>query len=449
MDSLKISTITLSTQLPNCKLNIINIGKYLNINDKVVGIKYNFANLNVIKGKYSTTIHRKSKLKSYTSNKILFYNQVTLIIKRKCNECNESNKSNECKENNKEKERENLVNVKIFGNGSLHMTGCKSTNDGYEITKEIYELLMSLNNKKDTILLIKDENGVIVDSYNMVYSYDTFQIIGHKIHSNLYVIHKKEYEIDVHTGMFCSKKIETQRRKFILNFSGNIIGYSKIELLKNKSKFYKNNNNVFVDHYNNLIYYNNETIIGKIIYNINTQEITNINSLPDIFEHDYSCCPFLKEQSESDYNKQITEQNINMDINCINVYFNLNFKINRQKIYNKLNELDYICKYNPESYSGVKLLYKIPLENINIGHCKCNNKCTCVNITFLIFQSGNIIVTGLKNTNQISLVVNDFINICNKYKKEINCVTKEINCVTKEINCVTKEINWPMEDFVD
>jgi hypothetical protein len=63
MDSLKISTITLTTQLPNCEINLTNVGKYLEINDHVIGIKYQFGNLNIMKGEYSTTVFRKSKNK--------------------------------------------------------------------------------------------------------------------------------------------------------------------------------------------------------------------------------------------------------------------------------------------------------------------------------------------------------------------------------------------------
>ena len=59
----KISTITLSTKLPNCQLNLTNIGKYLDIDDEIIGIKYNYADLSIMKGKYSTTIYKKAKIK--------------------------------------------------------------------------------------------------------------------------------------------------------------------------------------------------------------------------------------------------------------------------------------------------------------------------------------------------------------------------------------------------
>lgn len=395
MNSLKISTITLSTQLPNCQINLTNVGKYLNTNDKIVGIKYQFGNLNVMKGEYSTTVFRKSKNKKVEKiNKVLFYNQVSLII-------------------NLDKLTKNHVNVKIFGNGSLHITGCKSINEGIETTKIVYKMLKLLENKKDTIFLSKDENGVLLDSNNFIYTYKDKRIIGYKNENGVYIIHKKEYDIDHKTAMFISKRLETQRKRSILNFDGIEIGHSKIELFKNKSKFYKNNSYIFYDNVNNLIYYKNDTIIGKISYYIDEKNITSINCTPDNFEYDYNCNVF----ENKDYNLNIDSPDfkniIKLDVNCINVYFNLNIKINRLKLYKLLISLNYICKYHPESYSGVKLIYKIQKKNEeNQGYCFCNNKCTCTNITFLIFQSGNIIVSGFKNEEQINDVIKNFISIC-------------------------------------
>lgn len=400
---IKISTITLSCQLPLCNLNLTNIGKYLEIDDEIIGIKYNYAELNVMKGKYSTTIYKKAKNKNEDKiNKALFYNQITIIYKN----------------------NENNVNIKLFKNGSLHLTGCKSIDECVTITKTIYLKLLNLKNKTDVILLTKDINGVLLDNDNLIYSYTTKQIIGHKkSKSNLYIINKKEYTIDNKTNMFISTKLETQRRRSIYNLDGMLIGYNKIELLKNKNKFYKKNINIFFDTSNDLIYYNNDTIIGKITYDVNNSLINNISSIPDIIEINYNCNPFINTEYDLDTNDTNFTQNIDLNINCINVYFNINFVINRQRFYQKLIELNYICKYKPESYSGIKLIYKINLfndlnTNIN-GLCNCTSKCTCINITFLIFQSGNIIVTGFKKMEQINPISYNFINLCNTLRNNI------------------------------
>lgn len=422
MDSLKISTITLSTQLPNCQINLTNVGKYLEINDKIIGIKYKFGNLDIMKGEYSTTVFRKSKNKKQDKiNKILFYNQVSLIINTGFNIVKNENSH---------------VNVKIFGNGSLHITGCKSINEGIETTKIIYKMLKSCEDKKDIIFLSKDENGVLLDSNNFIYTYNNKRIIGYKNESNVYIIHKKEYDIDHKTGMFISKRLETQRKRSILNFDGIEIGHSKIELFKNKSKFYKNNSYIFYDNVNNLIYYKNETIIGKITYYIDEKCITSFENTPDNFEYEHNCNVFENKNYKLDLCDSNFKNLIKLDVNCINVYFNLNMKINRLKLYKLLISLNYICKYHPESYSGVKLIYKIQRDNHkNEGYCFCNNKCTCTNITFLIFQSGNIIVSGFKSEEQINNVIKNFISIC--YENNSLIKIHELN--DKELNDKNKE----------
>jgi TATA-box binding protein (TBP) (component of TFIID and TFIIIB) len=415
--NIKISTITLSSQLPLCNLNLTNIGKYLDIDNEIIGIKYNYADLSVMKGRYSTTIYKKAKIKNADKiNKRLFYNQITIIYNNNGNN----------------------VNVKLFKNGSLHLTGCKNIDEGTEITKTIYQKLTTLKNKTDVILLTKDINGILLDNDNLVYSNTNKQIIGYKLNkNNTYIINKKEYTIDHKTRMFISKKFETQRRKFIYNLDGDYIGYSKIELLKNKNKFYKKNINIFFDTSNDLIYHNNDNIIGKVTYDINNSYINDISLIPDIIEINYDCNPFINKDYSLDINNSNLKNYIDLNINCINIYFNINFIINRQRFYEKLINLNYICKYKPESYSGIKLIYKINLTNnlnfetLNIsknkttsetkltGLCICTSKCTCISITFLIFQTGNIIITGFKNMEQIEPVTKNFIDLCNLLRNDI------------------------------
>jgi TATA-box binding protein (TBP) (component of TFIID and TFIIIB) len=77
----------------------------------------------------------------------------------------------------------------------------------------------------------------------------------------------------------------------------------------------------------------------------------------------------------------------------------------------------FISEYKPEKYSGVKLRYKISkqLQQQN-GICNCTCKCTCNNITFLIFQSGNIIATGFKSVEEIEGIVDQFKNLIEELK---------------------------------
>jgi len=414
----KVSTITMTMQLPNCQINLNNIGRYLDIDNNILGIKYHYGNgESIIKGKYLTAIYKKSKSKNENKiNKKLFYNQVSLIIKH-----------------NIDKENENIVNVKIFGNGSLHFTGVKNTLEGQQIVLILYEKLDKFKNMFSTILLTKDINGVYLDSSNNVYSTELTNktTIGYKLNSTIYVINKKEYYItnidtqqQIVLKVFMSNKLEAKRTRNILNMDGKNIGYSKINLIRNKSKLYKNNSNIHFD--KNFIFYDGNgtsTIIGNITYEINretsqvaaflNQEITNTSN---VIEYSYNCNPFITEPNQE---KLLDINNLNMNVNTINIYFKLDFELNRQRLFNKLLKLNYISEYTPEKYSGVKLTYKINQNYVNDGKCLCNNKCTCINITFLIFQSGNIIVTGFKNINDITHILNTFKDIVNKISTTI------------------------------
>jgi len=396
----KVSTITLTTRLPNCELHLINIGKYLEIDDEIVGIKYNYAKMSVMKGKYLTTIYKKCKLKDECKiNKVLFYNQVSLIVNNKGNN----------------------VNVKLFKNGSLHLTGCKSVNEGVEVTRIIYNKLDGIRDKMDTILLVKDVNDVLLDKDNFIYSYKTGIIIGY-MDKGEYIINKKNYMIDEKTQMFISSKIEKQRKKIIYNLDGDVIGYSQIQLINNRNKFYKKNtNSVYCDTKNDLIYYNDDILIGKIVYNVESSNITKTESKTDVMEIKYYCNPFIdwnyrlninETNSEAKVSETNSEVYFNLSVNCINVYFSMNFMINRQRLYEQLLGMKYICKYNPETYSGVKLIYKNPMNVKNArvvdGVCHCSTKCTCLNVTFLIFQSGNVICTGLRSMEESERITGYF-----------------------------------------
>ena len=412
----QISTITMSINIPNCILNIINIGKYLEIDETIIGLKYqNVGTIPILKGKYSTCIYNKSKGKNINKiNKKSFYNQISLIIKFK----------------------EKNINVKLFENGSLHITGIKDVEYAKDIILIIYNKLKELNSKNVIIILLKDSNNILLDNENNIYSFTKpYKIIGYKSKNNEYYIYKKLYNIKELTplnfqnkekslnldkyekNVFISSKIENKRTKSILNLNGDYIGYSQIELLKNNKKFYKNNVNITYE--DNFIFYNS-TMIGNIKYNINDKLLleAQFNNERACIEYIYNCNPFKKEPEINEIN-----ETYDVFINSINIYFNILFEINRNKLFNKLLELNYLVQFSPETYSGIILTFKKSLnENKNInGICNCSTKCTCSNITFIIFQSGNILVSGLKSQNveYINQILRGFKILLNDIKKYI------------------------------
>jgi TATA-box binding protein (TBP) (component of TFIID and TFIIIB) len=137
----------------------------------------------------------------------------------------------------------------------------------------------------------------------------------------------------------------------------------------------------------------------------------------------YSCNPFIGNPQyslqEKDDHREFAKI-IDRNVNCINVCFTLNMEINRQRFYDQLIRLEYMCKYKPESYSGIKFIYKISAaSDTPDGYCQCTSKCTCTNITFLIFQSGKVIATGFKSEEQIDVICSKFVTLCKTLKNAI------------------------------
>jgi TATA-box binding protein (TBP) (component of TFIID and TFIIIB) len=366
----KISTITLNSKI-NCEFNLINIGKYLEIDNDIIGVKYSYGNVSFSKGIYVTSSYKKSKYKKSKINQVLFYNQISLVI------LNQNSKH---------------VNVKLFQNGSFHITGCKSIDDGYYITRLIFNKLKNLTLKTQFIILTTNEHSITLDCNNFIYN-DTNQIIGYYNNdTKIYTINNIEYIFSKKYKHFISK-YEINKSKKICNYNGIIIGE-----ITQPSKYTSNKNIT----YQNCIINSNESY----------------RKINDVFYINYKCNPIQSNFNESinDITDNITD-NITIDVNCINITFSFNEQINGNKLHSYLLDKQYLCSYNPETYSGVKFIFKYPFyylknESTKIdGICHCSSKCICSNITFLIFQTGNVIATGFKTIEEIDVILEQFKTI--------------------------------------
>lgn len=389
-----VSTITICCKIPDCDLNLTNIGQYLAIDDQIIGIKYKYGTLNIMKGMYSTTSYKKSKGKKLDKiNKKLFYNQISIIVHT----------------------GEKPINVKVFKNGSLHMTGCKSEMDAFKVVKILLAKFKILEQMPGhTVVLTQDEHGMLLDTNNLLYSQSEKQIIGYKVNTNSYIIDKKEYYVNDDKHILIYGKQESQRKKEVLNFNGENIGYTQLELLHNRTKFYKKHCNIHYDYSSGLIYANNNLIIGKIKFSYDTNQIVKPDKYMCVLEVNYKINPYKNKNADITLDYNTFKQVFDVNINCVNVYFNIGFKINRNKLYDYLINCSYLCKYRPESYSGIKLVYKLPIliDFINlVTLCHCTNKCYCRSLTFLIFQSGNVIATGFKSIEEVDKIVEHFLNV--------------------------------------
>ena len=101
-DDLKISTMTITCNLDTL-IDIQNVGKYISMSHgRIVCVKYGPNNSTV---RTLIKLKKKAKKKEIKKQRQNFYNQATVII---------------------DVEDNRRVNIKVFKNGAIQMTGCKS-----------------------------------------------------------------------------------------------------------------------------------------------------------------------------------------------------------------------------------------------------------------------------------------------------------------------------------
>lgn len=149
---INVSTMSASCKL-NCTIDIINIENYLalNVND-IISVKTNnenFRTLEIIKTKPKRNKKLDSKPKNDTS-KNHFYNQITVIIR--ISEGTYKNLSDEPK-----------INMKLFKNGSIQMSGCKTINNINIALNKLIIRLLEIKGKKENDKIVEKK---FIDNYN-------------------------------------------------------------------------------------------------------------------------------------------------------------------------------------------------------------------------------------------------------------------------------------------
>ena len=155
--------ISISTMCASCKLNtkiiISNIEKYLQLNpEDILTIDPNDKSKNKtllnIKIKPKRQKKVDNKIKHKDNSKKYFYNQITVVIR--INNNKEIIDNEDPIDNNKvDINTEKKINLKLFKNGSVQMSGCKSIED---INRVLNKLIYRLKETK-----AKFEDGVIIE----------------------------------------------------------------------------------------------------------------------------------------------------------------------------------------------------------------------------------------------------------------------------------------------
>ena len=122
--NLRVSTMTLLSNLHG-KIELKNLFNELEIDDVVKYVEYGQLN----KGHKKESKSRKNK-----EDKKFFYNQMTLHIYN-----------------------DKIVNVKLFNNGKIQMTGAKNVNQGNEILNKISFIFKKINSSESCEIFENNE----------------------------------------------------------------------------------------------------------------------------------------------------------------------------------------------------------------------------------------------------------------------------------------------------
>ena len=340
----RISTMTMITTF-GCNINLDVVDKYFEVDNVIISMDYGH------KPVKSSTIKKRK-------NKRPFFNQATMIVKL---------------------DPLKKINVKIFSNGKIQMTGVKKESDCRLALNIIIKKLKMTNGYVNVKKLLISHQSKLLQKY---------------LNREFRPLSEYYYNKDekTNTKSLDSKKVYDHLISLI--FLRKTSNYT----FPLPNEFYKKNV-IIMKNYEDEIRYD-----------------LDIDKLYDsLEEYDISYMAYSIEEKKEIKIGEIETVLINSD-------FNVNFKIKRNILHSILKD-DYriVSRFEPGIYPGVNNKYYFNKDYINKklkGRCYCTKKCEgkgngkgngeCKKITIAAFQSGSIIITGAREIQHI-IAAKEFI----------------------------------------
>lgn len=448
---LSISTMTVVSNIKNTEnldeqIKLDLLSRIINIYDEDDDILKTKEG-GITKVDYYTNLDRKNvnvnSMKHLKRNP--FFNQVSLVFKYY-----------DCRS----------VNVKLFNNGKLQMTGIQSENESEFISKNIINILKQSKLKIYTSIndLYNENKKPLINDYSLVYNNKTDKLSYYRW-NYLNIIENIESVLDL--KLFENNEVKSEFIKLNGWVSDNNIT-KFITILNNKLKSLNSKYISVSSNYNELEKQNNTNNsmeqsqtsnvnhemfkLSKILsyYKITIPHISNIiKKITRTQECDNELISYIMKKYRHELNELIDMDDIssfyefgfidnienyklqNIKIELINSDYTTNFMINNTKL-NIIVKQKYkaFSSYEPNEYPGVKNKFFWNEKNINgnQGKCDCIPKCIergkksiCTQITISVFQSGSVIITGAKSIQQIKDAYKYINNIFKDNYKDIYC----------------------------
>lgn len=401
---LLVSTTTVTSVLKS-QINIVDVAKYLPLDDCVIGIKLVYA------GGASTIIRGVAKM---SKKKKDFYNQVTFTIRLPLFGIRTDNKTSI------------LVSCKIFHNGTLHITGSHDLDEAKRTANLLLERLIAFKGAR--MISLKPDVPFLNSHDHLLYSTSGY-LIGWSNDKFIYLVN--EYVVldnliisDCRYPVFVSSKW-IDNKKTIYNLDGAVIG----------NRYLSFNMDIAKRHFDVQFgcIYSGKNIVGKEKVEFSEDYLEKLQSCElrrlylqqnKAIVHCFSAFPnasYPPEFNEGDF-----------IVHMINTFFKAPFSVSRNALHATFLNNGYYSRFDPCSNAAVNLRFHYSMSSATKeeDYGKCTNvhttKCGCKQISVSCFKSGKMNVTGLATIKQGHIVYNFIKRFFIEHKERIKYGVKTL-----------------------
>jgi TATA-box binding protein (TBP) (component of TFIID and TFIIIB) len=389
------------------------------------------------------------------------------------------------------------INIFIFNNGKLKMSGLNSIYEGTDLSNKIINAIKKTKIRFYTNLnymINEDTSNNLFNDFKIFYNYKTNKLLYYRYKYYNIIHFLDKFKLDffektereellkqnkwvsglmIDTFITRLKKIENENKEQIVELDKLITDFeSKISnnyLLtqeifnENKSKLFEykeSKKNI------ELLIFNINSIYYKI-NNVKEQDNNVIKYLFDNYKEKLNLivenCSKSNSNISNYYEYDFIENTSNLKTNnleavLINSNFNTGFYINNSTLHKIIDNYNIFSSYNPNDYPAVKIILLINKDGLR--KCTCEPHClkrtkkniNCKKITISVFDTGSVLILGksidtLKNAYSfINNVLKD--NYDNIKRKTIQINTQEfIN--NNRVLSKKKLFYYKKEDIVD
>lgn len=413
------------------RIDLHAVAKYLPIDDEIIGIRWN----DIIRGDYSS---KKKKITDVSKSK-KFPNQMSIIVYPKILDTFNlpAKKKKQCKH----------INVKIFQNGQLQLTGCPTAEIASEVINFVLQKLRALT--MNLIIPVVNDFGLLINpETGQIYNYSG-QFIGYrafckKLNMTTYAFHCGFQKRDpnnenstlieildyINPHNLVSRAFnDTTKCRNIYDRAGNIVAIQKLLLHPDYDHYTFINPPFKKNRFLYAISENKKRIRLKLVPQVqltpNSAEICNFNVFTKFnVKVGYSVILMNQNYVSPNWNalkySEINQVHVSISalmhpetaqftpphLTMMNGNYRFPFEINTEQLAQICEKRNLIVDYDSENNNNRLCLYWHPQ-----GSCICKkNVCKC-KTSVVIFSTGSIMISTAKKQyiyDSIDLIKNIF-----------------------------------------